>query len=603
MKNSSSFLSSIFVFLSTLTLVTFLSSRGSAAEPLVRRRVAIVVGADAPPPGRAPLRFAYDDARAMVDVLTRVGRFAPADVHLLLDPTPADLLQAVDEVARSASEDALVLFYYSGHSDGQALYPHGESLAVADLRDRLSRMTARVRVGVLDTCRGGSWTQAKGVTVGPPLDPVDLLNVSTEGTALVSSSSGFEAAHEADDAHGSFFTHYFASGLLGAADTNGDGEVTLEEAYDYARERTVRDSARLAPTPQHPSFDLQLRGRQDIVLASLRGNTSGSAIEIDQPSTPIEVIHLPTGITLAEVPPTARVVRIAVPPARYLVRRVALGRVYSKEIDVAAGETVSLAPGQLEATGNGALALKGGAGGGAPDEPLSALSLWSVTPGQHWLLNASLGLGTQYWPLANGGSNVGNGNGNGNGRYADSLSTSLSLWYRITDRLSWSVPFPALAYRFGNPGGVEVMPSLGLKADTWSSAAGLDLRLSADVAARIWTARNQRITLSAGVHLPTYDDSHSPILFGLGMGHDVDPNVSAGYSWTIRNLVTLNAGIQVTTDYYRLGLSGVWVQPRGSVDIRVTPQASLNLGVLYADEVHEKLGSYENFSVGTTIAF
>ena len=75
----------------------------------------------------------------------------------------------------------------------------------------------------------------------------------------------------------------------------------------------------------------------------------------------IEVIHLPTGITLAEVPPSSRAVRIAVPPARYLVRRVEYGRVYSKEVEVAAGETVTLAPGQLEATGTSALAMKGGA--------------------------------------------------------------------------------------------------------------------------------------------------------------------------------------------------------------------------------------------------
>jgi uncharacterized caspase-like protein len=569
----------------------FLASRASAQAPPVRRRVAIVVGSNAPPPGRSPLRFAHDDAREMADVLTRVGHFAPADVHLLLDPSPAALFYEIDDVARSASDDALVLFYYSGHSDGQSLYPNGEALPVTEVRDRLSRMAARVRVGILDTCRGGNWTQAKGVTVGPPLDPVDLLNVSTEGTALVSSSSGFEAAHEGDDAHGSFFTHYFASGLLGAADVNGDGEVTLEEAYDYARERTVRDSARLAPTPQHPSFDLQLRGRQDIVLASLRENTS--AIEIDQPSTMIEVIHLPTGITLAEVPPSSRAVRIAVPPARYLVRRVASGRVYSKEVDVAAGETVTLAPGQLEATGTNALAMKGGQD---PDRKLSSLSLWSATPGQSWLLHLNVGMGTQYWPMTNGGANA------GSGQYSNSVSFSGQLWYRITDRLSWNVPFPALAYRFGEPGSVEVMPSAGFKLNSISGSAGPSMGFSTDVNARIWTASNQRITLGAGVYLPAYRDAGSPVA-GVGMGNDVDPSVRAGYSWTIKHLVTLNAELGYVQNYYRGSLSSVWVQPRGSIDVRVSRDASLNFGVLYSDEVRQNLGSYENFSVGTTVSF
>jgi hypothetical protein len=569
--------------------LTLLSFRAAATEPSVRRRVGIVVGANAPPSGRAPLRFAYDDARAISDVLTRVGRFAPGDVHLLLDPTPGELLGVVDDVAKSANEDALVLFYYSGHSDGQSLYPHGEALAVSDVRDRLSRMSARVRVGVLDTCRGGNWTQAKGITVGPPLEPVDLLNVSAEGTALVSSSSGFEAAHEAEDTHGSFFTHYFAAGLLGAADANGDGDVTLEEAYEYARERTVRDSARLAPTPQHPSFDLQLRGRQDIVLASLRENTS--AIEIDQPSAPIEVIHLPSGITLAEVPPSGRAVRIAVPPARYLVRQVTAGRVYSKEVEVRAGETVTLAPGQLEATGTGALAMKG------PEDsaPRAALDLWSATPGQRWLMNASLGFGTSYWPLTTGGANA------GSGQYSQSFSVGFDVWWRVTERLSLTVPFPGIAYRFGNPGGVELMLSGGLEVDSYSSSAGASEGLAADVQTRIWTAKNQRIQLGAGLYLPFYRQAGTS---ALGVGNDVDLHAHAGYSWTVGRLVTLNAEIGYVQDYYLGALSSDWLEPSGWINVRVTPKMSLNLGMLYASEIHDQLGySYENVWLGATVAF
>jgi len=35
----------------------------------------------------------------------------------------------------------------------------------------------------------------------------------------------------------------------------------------------------------------------------------------------------------------------------------------------------------------------------------------------------------------------------------------------------------------------------------------------------------------------------------------------------------------------------------------VSRDASLNFGVLYSDEVRQNLGSYENFSVGTTVSF
>ncbi len=153
-------------------------------------------------------------------------------------------------------------------------------MPLAELRERVDHVGARIRVGILDACRGGSWTRSKGLTVGPPLSSADLLNVDTEGTALVSSSSGLEDAHETEALHGSLFTHYFAAGMRGAADRDGDGSLTLQETFDYARDRTVRDSARFASLPQHPSFDLALRGRQDIVLASLPVNTYSTLVEL-----------------------------------------------------------------------------------------------------------------------------------------------------------------------------------------------------------------------------------------------------------------------------------------------------------------------------------
>jgi len=349
-----------------LVATIVLTATPAGAAPPATRRIAVIVGANDPPPGRPALRFAHDDASDLADTLQRVGGFAAADVHVMLDPHPRELVEMFEGVARTAAGaggDVLFLFYYSGHSDGQSLFPHGEAIPLSDLRARVERLGARIRVGILDTCRGGSWTQSKGLSVGPPLRIDDLLNVDTEGTALVSSSSGLENAHEAVDVHGSFFTHYLTAGLRGAADRAGDGNVTLEEAFDYAKERTVRDSARLASTPQHPSFDLALRGRQDIVLTVLSSSTS--ALEVTGSKAPLEIIHLPSGVTVADAPGgTGNSLRLALPPGRYLVRSVVDGHVFAKEIEVHAGETATLAEGQLEATGSDQLAMKGSDGDG-----------------------------------------------------------------------------------------------------------------------------------------------------------------------------------------------------------------------------------------------
>jgi hypothetical protein len=526
----------------TLLMIVLAGARSAHAAGPAQRHVAIVVGANEPPPGRSALRFAHDDARTIADALVRVGRFASGDVHVLLDPHPAELVAAIDAVARSVAAEggqALFVFYYSGHSDGQMVYPHGEALALSDLRDRIERVGARIRVGILDTCRGGSWTQSKGLSVGPPLDVQDLLNVTTEGTALVSSSSGIENAHEAAAVQGSFFTHYFAAGLLGAADRTGDGNITLQEAFDYAKERTVRDSARLAMSPQHPSFDLVLRGRQDIVLSVVSSSTS--AVEVSATRAPVEIIHLQTGVTIAEAPMGQGPVRIAVPPGRYLVRTVVDGTVYTKEVDIQPGATVSVGDGQLDATGSAQLAMKGG----EEPKPIDA----SSTPPKHWwVLQASAGVTNEPQTTAtitNGSTGASSGFVNGTS-VSRNFTWNVNLAYGITDRLAWAVPFPALAYRFGTEGRVEVIARAGLTSPGYSSREGYLGTLDAGLALRVWTAPGQSIIAdtSANDYLATspedYPGSRDYLrLFG-----------AVGYSWTIKNTVTLNLAVGANAFFY-----------------------------------------------------
>jgi hypothetical protein len=350
-----------FALVAAILFVALPARAGDADAARPGRRIAVLVGANDPAPGRQALRYAHSDARLMGETLLRVGRFAAEDVRVLLEPHPAEILAALDRSSRelqAAGGDSLLVFYYSGHSDGQRVFPHGEALPLAALRDRLTRSSARVRVAIADTCRGGSWTQAKGLAVGPPLDAMDLMNVATEGTALLSSSSGMESAHEAGAIHGSFFTHHLAAGLLGAADASGDGNVSLQEVFLYAKERTVRDSAEMAATTQHPSFDMQLRGRQDIVLT--RTTVSKSALVLTQTDA-VQVIHLGSGATVAETPPGARQIRLALVPGRYVVRRVGTdGHVRSKEVEIGPSGAVTLTDADLGTVDGGTLAMKNG---------------------------------------------------------------------------------------------------------------------------------------------------------------------------------------------------------------------------------------------------
>jgi hypothetical protein len=301
--------------------------------------------------------------------------------------------------------------------------------------------------------------------------------------------------------------------------------VTLEEAFEYAKERTVRDSARLAATPQHPSFDLQLRGRQDIVLTVLSSAPSG--IEIEPARAMLEVIHLASGVTIAEAPVASRPLRLAVPPGRYLVRRVDGARVYSKEVEVRPGETVSVAEGQLEATGDPRLALKG-------DDDVRRPIVESSTPPKGWW-TGEIAAGISTAPLDLFGFTAST---DGRRYVQRTFAAVASLGYGITDRLAWLAPLPVFAYRFGREGDFEIIPTAGLTGLGYSSIEGIIASVAASVGLRAWTSPDQSVIANGWLSYP-FDVQTSGTQTSVG-GHYLPLGTSLGYTWTIRDVVTLH---------------------------------------------------------------
>ena len=351
-----------------MTLAAIAVALLALSEPVAAaRRVAVVVGANEAAPGRTRLRYAHEDARSVADALVQVGQFAAADVLLLLDPKPAAVRFALDaQLARlDGAQESLLLFYYSGHADQQALYPRGEALPLADLKERLQSKRASVRVGIVDSCSGGGWTRAKGLHPDAPFEVQVPLALSGEGEVLVASSSGVESAHESESLRGSFFTHHLVAALRGAG-ASRSGVVTMSDAFAYAKELTVRDTALQTGTPQHPSFSMNLRGRSDLPLSRIEGG--GDVVEWHQRVGPLQLVHLGLGQTLLEVAPGEKTLRLAVPAGRYLLRRPSGEQVYALEIELKGGGEVTLDEDGLQLV-PGASSI--GKGADLPARPLS----------------------------------------------------------------------------------------------------------------------------------------------------------------------------------------------------------------------------------------
>jgi len=238
-------------------------------------RYAIIAGSNEGARGRAPLWFAERDAERFGRTLEELGGFEPDHVTLLRGagaaPLRAALVAAETRVAaaRARGERTLLLVYFSGHAGTDGLELGTDRVSWDELKAAVARSTAEARVVIVDACEAGALTQVKGAVASTAVD-FPLPSVLVEGTAFVASTALGESAQESAQLGGSFFTHHLDVGLRGAADADGDGQVTLGEAFRYTSAQTVAATAATARGPQHPTYDFRMSGRGEVVLADLR---------------------------------------------------------------------------------------------------------------------------------------------------------------------------------------------------------------------------------------------------------------------------------------------------------------------------------------------
>jgi hypothetical protein len=164
-----------------------------------------------------------------------------------------------------------VVVYYSGHADEKGLLLGQEKLSYRELKDAMHGIAADVGIGILDACASGVITRLKGGKLQPGFLTDESMQM--KGYAFLTSSSEDESAQESERIKGSYFTHALLTGLRGAADATGDGRVTLNEAYQYAFDETLSQTATTQGGAQHPSYDIRMAGTGDVVITDVRQNS------------------------------------------------------------------------------------------------------------------------------------------------------------------------------------------------------------------------------------------------------------------------------------------------------------------------------------------
>src|SRR5262245_43158053 len=208
------------------------------------RRAAIVIGVNRYDDTNLPnLKNCVNNAEAVSDSLGKYGyewRLMTGDYA-----THQSIIESLYDISgfsASESENNLLLFYFSGHSepiDGKTyLFPRDVSLSnvaatgipVTDIIESLSISSAKQKIIILD-----------GYKYGDDLLPPDQ---STTNLVLIKSARPDEKASDIGPANHSPFTYFLLRAMEGRADTANKGFMTAIDLFDFLRTSMAAWSAR-----------------------------------------------------------------------------------------------------------------------------------------------------------------------------------------------------------------------------------------------------------------------------------------------------------------------------------------------------------------------
>ncbi|HEY3312829.1 MAG TPA: caspase family protein [Anaerolineales bacterium] len=240
-------------------------------------KYALIIGnTDYTDPGLAQLAAPGKDAEDFARVLRdkEIGAFD--EVNVLLNQPEYTVRESIDDFFNQKKPDDLLVLYFSGHGvrdELGSLY-----LAVKNtnrnklratgiksdyIREAMDQSRSRRQVLILDCCNSGAFAQGTKGATGVSIGTASAFE-GGYGRIILTASDSTQFAWEGDKVIGetdnSLFTHYLVEGLEGAADSDGDGRITVDELYDY-----VYDKVKSATPKQTPSkFSSKQQG--EIVL-------------------------------------------------------------------------------------------------------------------------------------------------------------------------------------------------------------------------------------------------------------------------------------------------------------------------------------------------
>ena len=225
-------------------------------------KIALLIGTSNYGEALTRLPGTQEDLQAMQRVLKHPDVGAFDKVEILPNPNRTQMEVALETLfTDNRSRDDLILLYFSGHGvrdDNGVLYfavsntqksPQGKiltSTAVSSgaLQGYMSQSRSKRQVLILDCCFSGAFARDMKAKDDEAINVKAQLG--GEGRAVMTSSTATQVSYEKEGA--SLYTTYLVQGLeTGAADKDGNGQITVDELHEYAREKVQEQAPTMQP--------------------------------------------------------------------------------------------------------------------------------------------------------------------------------------------------------------------------------------------------------------------------------------------------------------------------------------------------------------------
>ena len=243
--------------------------------------------------GTDPLSYCDRDADDMYDALLN-NSWKVENLKKLtsIQATRENFINEINSLDKKENRNDVVIFFFSGHGGSRCIAFYDEYsgkynkdvMHLITLNLYFKKLEAHKLILIFDTCHAGSLQKKKNPMMKSSSnqflsentnsmqsfiekedDIVGIFGLSGFGRIVIASCDKSEYSYGSPEYQNGFFTYHYVEGLNGNADSNNNGRVSVEEAFYYARPRTIEDTENNPKTEtQHPTMTDRIFGQVDI---------------------------------------------------------------------------------------------------------------------------------------------------------------------------------------------------------------------------------------------------------------------------------------------------------------------------------------------------